>query len=259
MFDRRSHDLASALLAATLVATGCGGADPAGEGSSGHAGSSGGSSTGGGGPSTGAPLDPQALCAEIIALQCQGHMSCCDREDDMYASAQECASLLEPLCVQDLSGIAYSSGSIAFDRAAYDRAVGLLRTAVESCEPVGRDIFDAVFTGTVAEGGDCTPAVEQGDYSSLLACGSGLACIVREGSEQRVCAPAAGEGDSCLDVDCGAGLFCGGGNQPVCRQLRADGIGCTAHSECESGFCGDDERCGALTVTYRYCADLTYP
>lgn len=238
-----------------LAAVGCGGADPSTGGGSGGA-SSGGEEAGGGGSDT---LDPGSLCAEVIALQCQGHMRCCDREDDKYASADECASLLEPLCVQDLSGAAYASGRIRFDRAAYEQALGRLREAVESCEPVSRAIFDGVFTGTVSDGGDCTPAVEQSDYSSLLACGGGLACVVREGSEERVCAPRAAEGEPCLDVDCAEGLFCGGGNQPVCRPLRADGIGCTAHSECESGFCGDDERCGALTVGYRYCEDLTYP
>ena len=238
-----------------MLIAGCGGSDPAAGG--GGAGGGSGGSTGGG--EAAARLDPEALCAEVIALQCQGHMSCCDREDDKYASAEECASLLEPLCVQDLSGAAYASGQIRYSQQAFEQAMGRLRSAVESCEPVGREILDDIFAGSVGEGGDCTPAVEQSDYSSLLACEDDLACVVREGSEQRVCAQRAAEGEPCLDVDCADGLFCGGGSEPVCRPLRAEGIGCTSHSECETGFCSDEQRCATRTVSYRYCEDLTYP
>ncbi len=240
------------------VLWGCGGGTPAGEG--GGVGRE--PSAGGGEPAPPVRLDPAALCAEVIALQCEGHLSCCRNENDRYGSLEECKSLLGPLCVQDLSGAAYTSGRIAFDGAAYVRALETLRRAVGACEPIGRDVFAGVFEGTLGEGDACTADVSAGDYSALLSCAPGLACVVsgEDESAGRVCAPRAAQGEACLDVECADGLHCAGsGRHPTCQPLRAEGIGCASHAECATGYCGDEGRCAPRTVAYRYCEDLTYP
>ena len=169
--------------------------------------------------------------------------------------------MLEPLCTQDLEGTAYRDGRIEFDEAAYRAALEQLREAIESCAPVGPEVWDGVFTGSSREGADCTPPAEGFDYSSLMACGTSLACVAQAESERRACEPRAGDGEDCFEVDCADGLYCDASVEPrpLCRALLGNRERCESHGQCESGYCGDRGRCSERTASFLYCGELSYP
>ena len=204
-------------------------------------------------------FEAEAICREVVSLQCDGHVRCCDRPGEAYGSAAECMDVLLLLCVQDLSGQAYDDARIAFAAAEYRTALAAVQQAVLACRPLGREVWTGVLTGTLPDGADCTPSDDGADYSPLLACRPELACALSAEGERR-CAPRGGVGDACAEGECQRALFCDhSGSEPRCRDRKRDGASCLSHGECQSGHCAATERCAPPTASSQYCDDLSYP
>jgi len=257
--DIERRALQTGLVFALLAALACGGGG-GGESETPPGGDPSAGGTSGAGTQA-APPSAEDLCMEAVRLQCNGHVRCCESEEERYPSQEECVSVLQPLCTQDLEGTAYRDGRIAFDEATYRAALDRLREAIESCAPIGPEVWEGVFTGSAREGADCTPPNEGFDYSSLMSCGTSLACVAQAESERRACAPRAGDGEDCFEVDCAIGHFCDAAVQPrpLCRALLANRERCESHGQCESGYCGGRGRCGERTASFLYCGGLSYP
>jgi len=209
------------------------------------------------------PPTTEQLCAEVVGLECDAHLRCCDREASRYPSRGECVELLQTLCAQDLSGSAYVDGRIGFDAVVYRERVSVMRAAAGSCDPGEGEQWAGIYTGTLGEGADCTPDVDAGDYSPLLACRPGLACVVGQDGVRRACGPRSPEGQACVEVDCTGGTYCAeprsSRSPPVCRALEHSGTPCDAHGACEGGYCSESGECTPRNATVRFCDDLTYP
>ncbi len=207
------------------------------------------------GAAPGTPVDAEALCDEIATTICSADQHCfpdSHPRDCVTTQTSACRTRVRPL-VDD--------PRLGYDPLAAGRFVAALRAQGQACwqSPVDYAAFTAMFSGTGAQGADCTPHdLSAGALrTSALSCETGNACrlyLRADGSTQGVCERRADA--SCSHAfDCGASQFCDlpahwqPGVWGSCRPLRSDGWACGGDLECSSRHC--DGTCGVLPADLR--------
>lgn len=186
-----------------------------------------------------------ALTSEFGKLVCERLFTCCDamERDNLLsgggtvpASQAECEQAGPENFFPPLYDFNQVPGYIDLGTVTYDgqKAAACLAKLGSSCGAfaVDQDILEqgpdcqAIFAGTVADGGDCT--------HDELCTSPASRCV------EYICKPLPGEGQPCVSgPSCQAGLACipdASGNL-ACAKLKPAGAACTDGFECESSNC----------------------
>ncbi|MDQ3033877.1 MAG: hypothetical protein M3Y87_15785 [Myxococcota bacterium] len=213
------------------------------------------------------PDPSDTFCPEYAAEYCRAHFACCDDPALQYGSMSLCEQRTTCECTARRAGASFEDGRIVLDQVAADALLARLRDessgtcAVRDASQVE---LDTVFTGTLPEGGDCSPSGT--DYSPLFTCSAGLYCYVTDfGSEttppQADCRRYRAAGETCdIGMECGPGLYCQDGptidDPGSCAPHVAAGAACEFDHECGSDWCDEDlGTCRALDAHDAYCVD----
>jgi hypothetical protein len=212
------------------------------------------------------------LCTELATIACETDKTCCtssnvaapsDAGPDVAAPAdagpvESCADTQLRRCRATL-GRLLDDPRLAYVPERGGKLVDAVRAAAKTCwaTPIRYDDVAAIFAGSGAVGTDCTPPEINGAElrSSSLSCAGDAACrlyLASDGTNEAACeARTETNADACSHAfDCGAARFCKLPNDwkpglwGRCQPLRGEGWQCTSGRECESGFCGDDAKCG---------------
>ena len=189
--------------------------------------------------------DAQCLSGHCANGYCCASGKCCGGNDAQCAKGSCGASGFTP---SEVCGASYQCEAQPTEPCAGDNPC-----MDYGCNPVGG------CTATAAPGRACAAAVCQDDaLSPAGTCDDAGACAVP------VTAPCPGslkckDGASCLSTcgssaDCRAGTFCLAG---ACKPLRANGAGCGASDQCQSGHCDSGLCCagGTCCATPDVCDD----
>jgi len=187
-----------------------------------------------------------AHCLEATRLFCDASPRCCMRPRRTLVR-DACIESSSATCEAIAASNELRDGRIVWDRATGADALARAREAAESCAPYQDPRFLGL-TGTVPEGGDCTPPSldrTPEERPAELACAPGLRCQIRGTSEEwtGVCAAPGGEGERCWNPpDCADELYCSYESifEPTtarCAPKRDTGDPCDSDMACPSGFC----------------------
>jgi hypothetical protein len=213
------------------------------------------------------PDEDDEFCPEYAMEYCRAHFACCDDPALQYGSMSLCVQRTTCDCTARRGGAPFADGRLVFAESAADALLDRLRDAASGTCAVldpSQVELDTAFTGTLAEGADCSPQGD--DYSTLFACGEGLYCYVTDfGSDTTPpaadCRRYRAEGETCdIGMDCAPGHYCGDGatidDPGICRPHVAPGAACEFDHECGSDWCDEDlGTCRAIDAQDTYCVD----
>ncbi len=182
----------------------------------------------------GGPVQLENICEEMKDALCS-YLKRCDLEWFLqYAAHETCEQLFDcdDMELEEMAkGVA--AGRLAYDEALAGECLQALRTAeCGNFEAVFEDMpeeCEHVFTGLVAEGGDCYREEE---------CSEGLYCDESVSDCPGQCQPYKGLGDSCLGGDCDPDVAGCDWDQGVCVELKGAGESCE-YVDCREGLVCD--------------------
>ncbi len=204
---------------------------------------------------TGTPVTAEDLCTQIASTVCSADQHCFSSSHPM-----DCVTTQTALCRSTVRPLV-DDPRLGYDELAAGHFMEGLRAQATACwqSPVDYDSFTRMFTGTGAQGADCTPHDLSATSlrTSALSCETGNAChlyLRADGSTQGVCERRTDS--SCSHAfDCGPAQFCDlpahwqPGVWGSCRPLRSDGWACGGDLECGSRHC--DGTCSPLPADLR--------
>jgi hypothetical protein len=228
------------------------------------------------------------LCEEIAKVMCYDIFECCTFSDieekfgvEAFLTESSCRRDVQLLCENELASLRYLlvEGTVVADAARISECLADLLVE-EICFPFTTDpstVFtvcsEELFTGTIAEGGDCLFDVECAGEAYCAAnrkCKNyptvGQPCTASEGCStdlycgldpegERVCMAYQSEGGSCSPiypvVHCAHDLYCEWDSESetgTCRRKKAIGEPCREDEpcldgECLVGTCDDGREC----------------
>ncbi len=205
------------------------------------------------------PVAASDLCNQFTTLLCEAEQACCTNAATRYATVAECFAAQNPGCLTDLQALAtdpQTGYDPAVARAELDKIAARMATCDVNIGPwfVSQNGLLGVFRGTVASGGDCSPA-SASDKAPVLSCQSPSVCRLMAIPLSGQCGTPRTQGDSCVtELECEAGLRC----EPPetfngeCVARLADGAGCSVNGDCTSLIC-EASSCVARTADRIYC------
>jgi hypothetical protein len=180
----------------------------------------------------------KAYCAKVFA--------CCDMAElaDAFSNFKppqptteaECVTAIAPEANEEFFSYLASrvmAGAIAYDAS---KAGGCFAAVAADCAEFDDDFLGelpackGVFTGKVADGGDCFAGIE------CVQAGSTCLGTLQGGTGK--CGPRPKENEPCPDFECASGLVClSDAMGQSCKQPLADGQMCGYSGDCASGYC----------------------
>ena len=218
------------------------------------------------------PNAPDQIAETQLRARCHFFYGCCSPVERGLAGAPGApdeATCVEQGLEQGSSSVilgqrakaAVDAGKAEVDTALADTCMKAFTDAANGCDASTLLLqppdaacaagFSRAFTnGLVKDGGDCNDDLECADEGT---------CIRDAGDDDSVvittagkCQAAAAEGEDCAERLCQSGLACTfdaetGDQTCTAVEPKANGEGCFDDSECESGFCTDQDvlRCSA--------------
>jgi hypothetical protein len=214
-------------------------------------------------------VTPGKICDRLATILCASEVSCCDNPGRDFAA---CKTAVNKSCADDLMFDAIAGQKPAgFDAAQAKVVFTELERLASTCDlsiaeySEGPDGLRTIFKGTIAPGGDCTPA-NAADKAmaggSLASCtmNNEYACLPGVPPLPWKCSERGGSGDRCFsDVNCNEGLFCDNPDLTVnlkseCMARKAEGASCKTANECETLICKGG-KCAAKEQQNAYCLD----
>ena len=208
------------------------------------------------------PVDGDDFCEVLSQIMCEAEVDCCTNTDWDYDSVADCLADQVPQCETDLQALIDDSRT-AYDPARARQVLDALASDTASCDLgisqwfVSReDGLLSVFAGTVANGGDCSPA-NADDGGAILSCTNGNACRVMPIPLSGTCGAHKTAMQQCVThFECEETLWCTAmsGGLGQCQARKANAESCTETIECDSLQC-EAGSCVAATVDLVYCAN----